>query len=102
MVLALVVILIVLWLLGYISIPGILIPNITLFSVNGYPVTLWNVLIFMVVAWLIGILPRPFREIAGVILLLWILSLFGILGIPHISSVLVIAIIIGALISLFA
>jgi hypothetical protein len=89
------VILIALWVLGYLRIPGLVIPNIVLFTFNGVPITLWNVLILLVVAWAIGVLPRPFREIAGILLLLWILSTLGVLAITGLSSLLIIAIIIG-------
>jgi hypothetical protein len=92
---AILVILIALWVLGYINIPGLVFPNVVLFNFNGHPITLWNVLILLVVAWAIGILPSPIREIAGILLLLWILSTLGIVAIAGLSSLLVIAIIVG-------
>jgi hypothetical protein len=91
----LLIILIILWFLGYIHIDGLTIPDLVLFTVNGQPITLWNILILLVVAAVIGSLPSPFREIAGVLLILWILSVLGILAIAGLSSLLVIAFIIG-------
>jgi hypothetical protein len=88
------VILIVLWLLGYLHIVTF-IPNIALFSLNGHTVTLWELLIFFVIIWALGILPSPLREIAAVLLLLWILSTLGIIAIAGFSSIIIIAIIVG-------
>lgn len=102
MLVAILVILIFLWLLGYISLPGIVIPNITFFVINGQPITLWNILMFAVIVWLIGILPRPFREIAAVVFLLWILSTLGILAIAGLPSLLVGAIILGLIVYLLS
>ncbi len=98
---AILVILIVLWVLGYLRVPGLVLPNVTLFSFNGVPITLWNVLILLVIAWAIGVLPSPIREIAAILLLLWILSTLGILAIAGLSSLLVIAIIVGLALYLF-
>jgi hypothetical protein len=45
--------------------------------------------------WIVGILPSPLRQIAAVLLILWILALFGIIVIAGISNLLVLAVIIG-------
>jgi hypothetical protein len=101
MIFAIVVILAILWFLGYAPISGISIPNFVLFTINNHAVTLWEVLILMVVGWAIGILPRPFQAVAGILLLLWILSALGILAIAGLSSVIVLIIIVGLIISIF-
>lgn len=101
MLVALLVILIVLWFLGYIHIPNFFIPNIALFTLNGHIISLWDVLIFLVITALIGILPSPIRQIAFVVYILWVLSTLGFLAIPGLASILVIAIIVGAVISIF-
>ena len=98
---AIVVILVVLWLLGFIHIPALTVHDWVLFSVNGQAITLLNLLVFLVVLWAIGILPRPFREIAGVLLVLWLLSIFGFIAIAGLSNLIVIAIIIGIVASIF-
>ncbi len=95
MIAGLLIILIILWLLGYIHISIFTVPDLTLFSINGQPITLWNILILFVIGTLIGVLPSPFREIAGVLLILWILSVLGIIAIAGLSNILIIAIILG-------
>jgi hypothetical protein len=101
MIIAIVIILAVLWFLGYFSISGLSIPNFVLFTINNHPVTLWEILILLVVGWAIGILPRPFQAIAGILLLLWILSVLGIFAIAGLSSIIVLVIIVGLIISIF-
>lgn len=100
MIIGLLIVLIILWFLGYVRIGALPIPNLVLFTINNQPITLWNLLILLLIGSLVGILPSPFREIAGVILVLWILSTLGILAIGGLSSILVIAIIIGLIVYL--
>lgn len=94
---ALFLILIVLWFLGYIHIEGLILPDITLFTINGIPITLWELLILIVVAWAIGIMPNPIRAIVGTILILWILTTLGVLAIGTfpLANILVLGMIIG-------
>ena len=101
MIIAIVVIHAILWFLGYAPISGISIPNFVLFSINNHQITLWEILILAVIGWAIGILPRPFQLVASVLLLLWILSALGILAIAGLSSILVLVIIVGLIISIF-
>ena len=95
MIAAIIVILIILWALGYLHIPVLVFPNIGLFTLNGHLVTLWDVLILLVIAWVIGVLPSPLREIAAILLLLWVLSTLGILAIAGLANIIVIAFIVG-------
>lgn len=99
---ALLLILILLWFLGYIRIDGLTIPDINLFTINGQPITLWSVLTLIIVAWIVSMLPTPFQQIVGVLLIIWILVVLGILAISGIAlaNILVIAIIIGIIVSL--
>ncbi len=101
MLVAIVIILIILWLLGYAPISGISFPNIVLITINNHAVTLWEVLILMVIAWAIGILPRPFQAVGSVLLVLWVLSVLGIFAIAGLPNILVLVIIIGLIISIF-
>ncbi len=101
MLITIVVVLIVLWFLGYAPINGLSIPNFVLFTINNHAVTLWEVLILIVISWAISILSRPFQTIAGVLLLLWILSVLGILAITGLANIIVIVIIVGIIISIF-
>lgn len=96
----LVVVLIVLWLTGNLAIPGLAIPRVTLFSLNGHPITLWNILIFIVTVWAASLLPSPFKEIAGVLLVLWVLSLLGIIAFAGLTNLLVIVMIVWLVASL--
>lgn len=89
------VVLVGLWLLGYMPNLASLVPNIQLFSIGTHMITLWNVLVVLAVLWAISILPRPLREIASVLLLLWVLSIVGILAIAGLSNIILIAIIAG-------
>ena len=91
----LVALLILLWLTGNIHITGFTLPNLSLFVIHGQPITLVNILIFFLILWAIGLLPSPFREIAGVLFVLWLLALFGFIAIAGLSNLIVIAIIIG-------
>ncbi|HUD05120.1 MAG TPA: hypothetical protein VMR59_03980 [Patescibacteria group bacterium] len=101
MIIAIVIILAILWFLGYIPVSGISIPNLVLFTINNHPITLWNILILLVVGWAIGILPRPFQAVASVLLLLWILSVLGIFAITGLSSIIVLVIIVALIASIF-
>lgn len=101
MLIAIIIILAVLWFLGYVPISGISIPNIVLFTINNHAVTLWEILILLVISWAIGVLPRPFQMIASALLLLWILSVLGILAIAGLSNIIVLVIIVGLIISIF-
>jgi len=93
-------ILIILWLFGYIHVSFIVIPDVVLFSINGNPITLWNLLILLVIGWAIGVLPSPFKEIIAVLLIFWVLSVLGIIGIiAGLSNLLVIIIIIAIVVS---
>lgn len=71
--------------------------HIILLKFNGFSVTIWDLLIFLVLIWLVGSLPSPFRQIAVVFILIWVLSLLGIIAIAGLPSILVIAIIVGVL-----
>lgn len=92
--------LIILWLLGVISIPGLVIPNPTLFILFGQPITLFTLLTVILILVLIDLLPGPLRWIVGVIFIVWLLSILGILSIPGLSTLLIPAIIIGAILAL--
>jgi len=101
MLIAIVIILAILWFIGYIPISGISVPNLVLFTINNHPITLWKILILLVVGWAIGILPGPFKIVASILLLLWILSILGIFAIGGFSGVIVLVIIVGLIISIF-
>ena len=101
MIITIVIILIVLWFLGYAPVTGINIPNFVLFNINNHPVTLWELLILAVIGWAISILPRPFQAVGSILLVLWVLSVLGILAIAGLSNVIVLVIIVGLIVSIF-
>jgi hypothetical protein len=92
--------LILLWLTGNLRISGLTVPQMVLFRINGQPVTVVNLLICIVIIWALGALPSPFREVAGVLFVLWLLSLLGVIAIAGLSNLIVIAIIVGIVISI--
>ena len=94
------VLLVIFLITGLIEIPGFTLPNLVLLRINGEPITLLNVLIFMLILWAIGILPSPFREIAGVLFVLWVLSVLGFIAIAGLSNLIVIGIIVGIVFSM--
>jgi hypothetical protein len=98
---ALVVLLVLLWFLGYVHVPNLVVPDIPLFVVNGHTVTVVESLIFLALLSAVGVLPSPLRQITGVALVLWLLSTLGIVAIGGLSSILVIAVIVGLLAALF-
>jgi hypothetical protein len=101
MLITIIIILAILWFLGYAPISGLSIPNLVLFTINNHPVTLWEILILAVIGWAISILPRPLQAIASVLLVLWILSVLGILAIAGLSNIIVLVIIVGLIVSIF-
>lgn len=83
--------LVLFWILGYIQIPGLVIPNPTIFIINGYAVSLVDILIFGLIIWALEILPKGLREVAFVLLILWVLSTLGIVAIAHLGSMIILA-----------
>ncbi len=96
-----VIILVILWFLGYAPLSQISIPNLVLFTINNHQVTLWEILILAVIGWAIGILPRPLQAVASVLLILWVLSVLGILAIAGLPNIIVLVIIVGLIVSIF-
>lgn len=101
MLVTIVIILAILWFLGYAPLSGISIPNPILFVINNHSVTLWEILILAVIGWAIGILPRPLQAIASVLLILWVLSTLGIFAVAGLSNIIVLVIIVGLIVSIF-
>lgn len=94
-------IIIVLWFLGIVQINSFTIPHIKLFTLNGHTITLVNMLIFFAILWLIELLPSPFRQIAFVLMIFYALSVLGFIVIAGFSNVIIVALVIGAVLSIF-
>ena len=89
------ILLVVLFILGYLQIPAFPITDIILFVFLGRAISLYDLLLFGLILWIIQALPWPFRGLATLIMALWLLSFFGIIAIPGFSNILVIALIVG-------
>jgi len=100
MISVLLIILIILWIFGYLNLPGLVLPDLLLFTINGQPITLWDIITLLIISWIVGLLPSPFREIAGILLVLWVLSVLGFLAIGGLSGLLLPIIIIGLIVYL--
>jgi len=94
------VLLVIFLLTGLVRIPGFTLPNLQLIVINGQSITLLNILVFILILWAIGILPSPFREIAGILFVLWLLSILGFIAIAGLSNLIVIGIIVGIVFSM--
>src|SRR5207237_9432825 len=97
MLFTIVVLLIVLWFLGYVQISNVVIRNVPLFMINGHLVTLVELLIFLAIVWAVSIFPTPLRHIGFAVVVLWVLATLGIIAIDGLSSIRVIAIVIDIL-----
>lgn len=99
MLIGVLVILFVLWLLGY---GPFQVLHLNLINLNGHVITVWDLIIFFVLIWLIDLLPSPFRQIAVVMFLIWIIAVLGFIAIPGLSSLLIISTVIGLLLYLIS
>ncbi|KKU92174.1 MAG: hypothetical protein UY21_C0004G0009 [Microgenomates group bacterium GW2011_GWA1_48_10] len=95
MVAFLLIVLAVLYFLGYIHLPALPVADRVLFHLFRRPITLYDILVFAIILALIDLLPSPFQEIAAVLLLLWLLSFFGVITIFGFSNVVVLVVIFG-------
>lgn len=94
MLIGILILLFILWLFGY---GPLQVLHLNLFNINGHVVSIWDLLIFLVLIWLIDLLPSPFRQIAVVLFLIWVVASLGFIAIPALSSLLIVSIIIGLL-----
>jgi hypothetical protein len=80
------------WFLGYGPLETLQFP---LIDFSGRLITLWDILIFLAILWLVTALPRIFRVIVAAFLVVWLLSVFGVISISGLSNILVVSLIIG-------
>lgn len=93
--------LVLLFILGYIQVPYLALHDVTLLVAFGKTISLYDLLVFAIILWVIGLLPWPFRGLASIILVLWLLSFFGIITIVGFSNILVLALIVGVIAYVF-
>lgn len=75
--------------------------NLPLFAFNGQWITLWNLVVLVVILWISSLLPRPLREIFWVLVVLWALSIFGIISFAGLQQLIIVAVVLGVIFSLF-
>jgi hypothetical protein len=92
-------IVVVLWLLGVIDIPWLMMPSFPVFSVLGYSLTIERLLIIGILIWLGMSLGSPFRQMLWVFFILWLLSTLGIIGSIAMGTMVVASIILGLILS---
>lgn len=100
MIATLIILLFILWLLRYGPFVDAL--AFPLLAINGRVIDFWDVATFLLVIWVVGILPSPFRQIGAVLVILWTLSVLGILVVANLSSIIVLAIIVGLILYLLS
>jgi len=88
---------IALWLLGFIHISFL---DQTLFSIASHPFSLQSILYFILILFLINLLPGIFRTIAIILLILWLLSSFGFLF-GGLGNIILLILILAVIFSLF-
>ena len=91
----LLVLFVVFLIVGYIQIPGLVIPNFTLFFFNGREVSAIDFIIFSLIVAAIAFLPTPFRQIAFGLLIFWLLTTFNVLAVPGLGLIIVIGVILS-------
>ncbi len=89
MVEAALMILIVLFVTGYVTIPGVHIPNYQLYTYNHHIFTLNELLIFLVLFWIIGFVPRYLRIFVGALLIIWIVATLGIIAVTNLPAIVI-------------
>ncbi|MBP7967008.1 hypothetical protein KAZ66_01930 [Candidatus Woesebacteria bacterium] len=95
------ILLVILFILGYLQIPAFTLTDMTLFIFLGRAISLYDILIFGLILWIIQAFPWPFRGLASLILVLWLLSFFGIIAIPGFSNLLIFTLIVGIIAYIF-
>src|SRR5476649_15513 len=82
-------ILVILFVSGYVSIPGIHIPNYHIYTLNNHVITLNEILIVFVIFWLIRFAPGYLRIFVGALLIIWILATIGIIMVTGLPAIII-------------
>lgn len=96
----LVAIVVVLWLLGIIKIPFLMMPHFPTLNILGFTLTIKTLLIIAAFVWIASSLGGVIGKIVWVLVVLWLLSALGIIAIGGFSNLLVIGIVVGIVLSL--
>jgi hypothetical protein len=92
---------VILYFYGYVQIPGVTVPNPTLFIIQGQPVVVSSFLIFFAILWTITVLPPILRIIGIILLVAWTLTELGFVVIAGLSNFIAITIIISLFVIIF-
>ncbi len=101
MLVILLLVLVILWFLNYLGLPSIPL-GLIIFTFLGVSITLYQLLIFLIILAFVGLLPSPLRQIAVFLLLLWLLTIFGLITVINLSDLVVFAVIFGIVYYLIA
>ena len=85
----------ILWILGFLPVGFF---DMVLLRIRGEAITIYDLLIFGLILWAVGILPTPFRQIAIVLVILWVVATLGFIAIPNFSTIVILAFIVGLVI----
>jgi hypothetical protein len=92
---------VLLYFYGYVQIPGLTVPNPTLFTIHNQPVSLAALLIFFAILWTISVLPPILRIIGIILLVAWTLTELGFVVIAGLSNFIAITIIVALFVIIF-
>ena len=92
---------VLLYFYGYVQIPGLTVPNPTLFTIHNQPVSLAVFLIFFAILWAISSLPSVLRIIGIILLVAWTLTELGFVVIAGLSNFIAITIIVALFVIIF-
>ena len=92
---------VILYFYGYVQVPGVTVPNPTLFFIHGQTISLAALLIFFAILWTISVLPPVLRIIGIILLAAWTLTELGFFVIAGLSNFIAIAMIVGLFFVIF-
>ena len=95
-----IVLLVFLWFTGIVTIPSFSILHFALFHINRNPVTIWDILLLAVIIWMAGVLPSPFKGLATILLILWLLAVMGVIAISGFSNLILVLLLLGLILQL--
>ena len=95
----LVAILVVLWILGIIRVPWLALPHFPSLNILGFNLTIEKLVVIGILVWIASSLGGPLRQIVWVLVVLWTLSVLGIITVGGLGNLLMIGIVVGLVLS---
>lgn len=93
--------LILFWLLGIVKFPVLSVVNSPIIYLGYKAIGVYDILVFILIVWLIRVLPSPLREIVSLFLVIWVLSFFGLFFFGGLANLLILLLIIGLILHIF-